>query len=314
MADNPEATLEQHYIDAALENLGHLPQQKESRLIDLVDSDLNFGKKGESFNADDLDDDAEPDEIEDRYGPTPEGQSGKRRRLGFFSPFDKQRWLGDDIDNAKSLSDPSNATIQSMQFGLNRFRDRKIIATLGAKAKEGSGTHDAVNVNFPAAQKIAINDWTYAQKGDASSGNAPLTFSKLNKAGVMLGAAQIDLPGEKILLCTAEQIGELLRDPTITSADYNAVKALMAGEIDVFMGFRFRTTQLLPIPTAGQRTCYAFWGKSIMYRARKLTEFKITQRADRRYNWQAYYKGWHGALRRHDEAVVEIACTETTIA
>lgn len=318
MPDNNEATLEQHYVDAFEANLGLKPQQTDSRLVDLVDADLNFAKKGDSINADDLDDDdAEPEEVEDRYGPTPEGAPGKRRRLAFFTPFHKASWLGDDVDNAKSLSDPSNATMQSIMAGLNRYRDRKIIATLNAAAKEGRNGDDATNVAFPAAQQIAIDDWSYAQKGDASTGNAALTFAKINKAKVMLGAAElgvaVPMSGLPIMLVSAEQIGELLRDPTITSNDYNAVRALMAGEINSFMGFRFVQSQLTPRPAANRRTCFAFHGKAIRYRSRKLVDVKVQQRADRQYNWQAYYKGWHAALRRHDSAVVEIACTETTV-
>ena len=35
----------------------------------------------------------------------------------------------------------------------------------------------------------------------------------------------------------------MLGDSTITSADYNNVRALMAGDIDTFMGFKFHTIE-----------------------------------------------------------------------
>ena len=47
-----------------------------------------------------------------------------------------------------------------------------------------------------------------------------------------------------------------------------------------------------------------------MYRGRKLTEAQIVRRADRKFNWYAYYKGTHGALRRYDTAVVRVLCAE----
>lgn len=303
MAYDNEETLESHYTDAFEANLGHVPQQKAARLVSLVDSNINFTKPGDMFNADDIGT-SEPTEIVERFGKSPEGVVAKKRRVGFFTPYDDGKWL-DDIDTAKSLSDPSNATMQAMMWGHERYRDRKIIEALDAPAREGR-TGETTKA-FPAAQIIAVNDWTYARKGDASTGNAPLTFAKLNHSKVKLDKSEIE--GKRIFVSSSEQIGQLLTDPVITDRETTAVQALMAGELTYFMGYNFVVSELLP-KASSVRSCFAFIQPAIMYRGRKLTEAQIVRRADRKFNWYAYYKGTHGALRRHDEAVVKVLCTE----
>lgn len=303
MAYDNEETLESQYTDAFEANLGHVPQQKGARLVSLVDSNVSFTKPGDMFNADDIGT-SEPTEITERFGNSPDGVVAKKRRVGFFTPYDDGKWL-DDIDTAKSLSDPANATMQAMMWGHERWRDRKIIEALDAPAREGRTGE--TTVAFPAAQSIAVNDWTYARKGDTSAGNAPMTFAKLNHTKVKLDKSQIE--GKRAIVMSSEQLGQLLTDPTITDRETTSVQALMSGELQTFMGFTFYLSELLPL-AASVRKCFAFIQPAIMYRGRKLTESQITRRSDRKFNWYAYYKGTHGALRRYDEAVVRILCAE----
>lgn len=304
MAYDNEETLESHYADAFEANLGHAPQQMGSRLVALVDSNVAFTKPGDMFNADDIGT-SEPTEITERFGVSPDGVVSKKRRVGFFTPYEDGKML-DDIDTAKSLSDPANATMQAMTYGHERYRDRKIIEALDAPAREGRTGE--ITVAFPAAQSIAVNDWTYKRKGDTSSGNAPMTFAKINHAKVQLD--QSEIPGKRAMIASADQLGQLLTDPVITDRETTAVQALMSGELSYFMGFSWHLSELLPL-AGGIRKCFAFIQPGIVYRGRKLTEAHIVRRADRKFNWYAYYKGTHAALRRHDKAVVRILCTET---
>jgi len=303
MALDNEETLESHYTDAFEANLGHVPQQKGARLVSLVDSNTSFTKPGDMFNADDIGT-SEPTEITERFGTSPDGVISKKRRVGFFTPYDDGKWL-DDIDTAKSLSDPANPNMQAMMWGHERYRDRKIIEALDAPAREGRTGE--TTVAFPASQSIAVDNWSYKRKGDTSTGDAPLTFAKINHAKVKLDKSQIE--GKRAFVISSEQLGQLLTDPVITDRETVAVQALMAGELSYFMGFSWYLSELLPL-AAGIRKCFAFIQPAIMYRGRKLTEAQITRRADRKFNWYAYYKGTHGALRRYDEAVVRVLCAE----
>lgn len=301
-----EDTLEQHYVQAFQDNLGLLPQQKTARLVGRVDAQLNYTKKGDSFNADDMGT-ASPSEIEDRFGQSPEGVVDKRRRVGFFIPFDDGRFL-DDVDNAKSLSDPADPTMMAMRAGLERYRDKAIIDALGGGAREGRNGENTVAL--PAAQIVAQNSWTYYDLSLAvvPSGNSGLTASKLIEAKVKLDASEIE-GGEATMVASAEQLGQLLRDRTLTSADYQSVKAMVNGEVSYALGWTFVKSQQLP-KASSVRTCYGFVRNALAYRGRMLKEARIVERPDRRFNWYAYYKGMHGAVRRYDEGVVAVLCAE----
>ena len=298
-----ENTLPSHYTDAFEANMQHVPQQQGSRLVNLVDSNLNFTKPGDMFNADMIGT-SEPEEIVERFGKSPDGVIAKSRRVGFFTPYDDGNWL-DDIDTAKSLSDPANATMQAMMWGLERYRDDKIIEALDAPSREGRTGE--TTVAFPSSQIIAIDSWTYKRKGDTSTGDAPMTFAKLNRMGVMLDKSEI--PGERVVVISSEQLGQLLTDPVITDREAGVVNSLINREITRFMNASWVVSERLPL-NAGVRTCFGFIKPAIMYRGRKLTEAQIVRRPDRKFNWYAYYKGTHGALRRFDKAVVKILCAE----
>ncbi len=300
-----EESLSSHYTDAFEANLSSVPQQKGSRLVAVVDSNLNFTKPGDMFNADDLRESSGPKPIEDRFGKSPEGARGKKRRVGFWTPYDDGEWV-DDIDTAKSLSDPTNETMVSMQWGHERYRDDVIIAGLDAPAREGRTGE--VTVPFPASQVIAVNDWSYKRKGDSSSGNAPLTFAKLNNAAKKLGQSQIE--GRRTFVTNREGVAQLLTDPTITDRESSSVQMLMSGELSAFMGFDWVVTERLPFETGSVRKNFAFVRPAVQYRERKLTMATIVRRADRKFNWYAYYKGMNGMLRRYDEAVVKVLVQE----
>jgi hypothetical protein len=305
MAD--ETTIPSHYVQAFQSNLNMVPQQTQARLVSRVDSILNFDKPGDMFNADDLGK-TEPTEILERFGPSPENALEKSRRVGFFTPYEDGQFL-DDVDTAKSLSDPSNMTMQAMMAGRERYRDREIISALGRAARTGRNGENSVAL--PAAQIVARNSWAYSDinLAVAPSGNAGLTLSKLTESKVKLDKAELIGGGEKTFVASATQLGNLLRDKTITSSDYAAVKALINGEISSFMGWTFVQSELLPL-AASIRTCYGFVKSAVMYRDRTLTAAQIVRRPDRKFNWYAYYKGMHGAVRRLDEGVVAVLCDE----
>lgn len=300
-----EESLSSHYTDAFEANLSSVPQQIGSRLVSVVDSNLNFTKTGDMFNADDLRESSGPKPIEDRFGKSPEGARGKKRRVGFFEAYDDGEFV-DDIDTAKSLSDPTNETMVSMQWGHERYRDDIIIRTFDAPSREGRTGE--TTVPFPNSQIIAVNDWSYKRKGDTSSGNAPLTFAKLNNAHKKL--AQSMIPGRRTFVTNAEGVAQLLTDPTITDRETSGLNMLQQGELQTFLGFDWVITERLPFESANVRKNFGFVRPAIQYRERKLTMATIVRRADRKFNWYAYYKGMNGSLRRYDEAVVKVLCAE----
>ena len=102
----------------------------------------------------------------------------------------------------------------------------------------------------------------------------------------------------------------MLGTTQITSSDFNSVKALVQGDIDTFMGFRFIRSERLGTDANGNRQVLAFTNTSMGLALGKDIQTKISERADKNYSTQVYLCMTIGATRVEDEKVLEIACTE----
>lgn len=302
-----------HYVPGFRANLALMPQQKNSRLIQLVDSDLGYTKEGKLFNADDVDVDG-PKDIETRIPATPLGEADHFRRVGFFKGFHDARII-ETLDKVRMMSDPTNSIMAGMMAKKWRKHDQLIIATLDGPSYNGENGTDIQS--FPSSQIIAANDRDYLHMaevdGVAASGDLSLTVGKLIKAGVMLDESEIDEDDpaamERFFVWSARQRGRLLANTAATSADYNTVKALAAGTLTEAFGFKFVRSEDLP-KAAGIRRCFAFVRKAIHFKNRPIMNARLGERADLSYRNQAYYETEHGALRRYDKGVVAVDCAE----
>ncbi|MGP1395399.1 MAG: phage capsid protein [Inquilinaceae bacterium] len=219
---------------------------------------------------------------------TPHG----RRRL---TPFDYE-WgdLIDDLDKVKMLIDPTSPYAMNAANAMGRGIDEEIITALGGTAY--TGEDGTTPVALPAGQKLA----------EAASG---LTVAKLRAARRTLLAANVDPSEQFFLAVTAQQLDDLLADTTVTSADFNTVKALVSGELDTFMGFKFLHTELLP-KEASTRRLYAWAKTGVALGVGKDITGRITERPDKRFSTYVYYCMSVGATRLEEQKVVEIACQE----
>jgi hypothetical protein len=161
---------------------------------------------------------------------------------------------------------------------------------------------------LPASQIIGHD---YDPKGEGQG----LTISKLNKAREILLAANND-PGEpRYFACSQRQISNLLDENKIGNADYNNVKALVHGEVDTFMGFKFVPTERL-LATAAAAGVPALrhnlaWVKSgLHYGSWNALETHVDRRADKNYVWQIWMSFSGNATRTQEEKIVQVNCAE----
>jgi len=102
----------------------------------------------------------------------------------------------------------------------------------------------------------------------------------------------------------------MLNITTITSSDYNSIKALMSGEINTFMGFTWIVSTRLSVASSIRKTLA--WAKSGMGLAMNGTpNIRISERADKNYSTQIFVEANMGATRIEDEKVVEVSCDES---
>ena len=65
-----------------------------------------------------------------------------------------------------------------------------------------------------------------------------LTIAKLRRAKKLMDAAEVPM-GDRTFAHSATGLEQLLGTTQVTSADFNSVRALMNGDLDTFLGFKF---------------------------------------------------------------------------
>lgn len=259
-----------------------LSQQKGSRLRGTVREDTVTGKSAYYERIGEV----AMQIVTTRHDDTPQFDTPHSRRKVDLATYN---W-GDLIDNpdkVRMLIDPKNPYATVGMYAAGRTMDSTIIAA--AIGNAFSGETGGTTVALPSAQKIAA----------ASAG---LTVTKLISAKEILDEGDVDPDQPRVIVTRPDGITDLLGSTQVTSADYNSVKALVAGQIDTFMGFKFVSTNLAP---SGKAVC---WTKNAMVLAVGANPIvRISERPDKRFSTQVYIEMDIGSTRVEDEGVVEIS-------
>jgi hypothetical protein len=278
------------FVEQYKSNVFHLAQQKGSKLRDAVRTESIVGKSHffERIGS------TAAVKRTSRHADTPRVDTPHSRRKVTMDDYD---WadLIDDSDKIRMLISPQSEYAKAGAYAMGRTMDDVIIAA--ATGNAFGGVSGGSSIPLPAGQKIA-------------HGSTGLTIAKLISAKEKLDAANVDPDEARVLVCSAKQISDLLGTTQITSADFNSVKALVQGDIDTFMGFRFIRSERLGLDGNSNRQVLAFTNTSMGLALGKDIQTKISERADKNYSTQVYLCMTIGATRVEDEKVIEIACTE----
>ena len=228
-----------------------------------------------------------------RHGDTPLVETPHSRRQVDLTTYE---WadLIDDSDKVRMLIDPTSTYARAAAAAMGRAMDDSIITALEGTAK--TGKEGGTSTTLPAAQKIA-------------HGSAGLTIAKLVSAKKILDEGNVDPSIPRYIVVSPEQIEDLLNTTNVTSADYNTVKALVQGDIDTFVGFKFITSNRLN-DDGTSRLCFAFAQDGMKLAIGKDVTARIDERSDKSYSTQVFYCSVFGATRMEEEKVVQIACNE----
>ena len=159
----------------------------------------------------------------------------------------KFRRMGKGLANQKA----SSADVVAMGVG----HEFKTATLVNWNAPEFTDIFDAQDVNFDEKQELASTiagalgrrcDQLVIDAMDASTplttavaaGGTNLTIAKVNQAQVELRDQGVPNT-ELFAVIEAGGLGGLLADEKATSSDYQAVKALVSGEINSLVGFQF---------------------------------------------------------------------------
>ncbi len=294
-------------------NVYQLSQQKGSRLGPIVRTEV-FKGKSEFFDRLGL---STAQVKSGRNSDTPNLDIAHSRRMVTTSMYE---WatLVDRKDKLQNIHDPENQYSQSAMMALGRAMDTVIInAALGnaATAEDGSST-TALGVG----QNICAV---------ASGAASRMNVNALLKAKLLLD--QAEAVGPRYFIHTAAMLEAMLEQTQVTSADYNTVKALVQGELDTYLGFKFIRTELLPLFSATGSSAATFdstsgldgGGAQITPGATTVAGFccvgdalllgkneeaigRIDERADKSYSHQVYCSMDFGAVRMEEVKVVQV--------
>jgi len=275
----------------------HLVQQKGSRLRDYVRLNADVVGKYDHF---DRIGSTSAQKITSRHSDTPLiSTPHSRRRVS----MDDYNWadLIDKADKVRMLADPASDYMKAGVWAMGRKMDDIIIAAMSGNATTIDENDASSNVALPAAQKVAVG-----------SGSAvDMNIDKLMQAKKILDASDVDPDLPRHIVMKSNQFYDLLGDSQIQSSDYNTVKALVAGDIDTFLGFKFHRSERLGVDSSSNTLCLAWIPEGIGLSMGMDVKTEISERADKNHSTQVYAQMCLGAVRIEDEKVVEIACTDS---
>jgi hypothetical protein len=141
-----------------------------------------------------------------------------------------------------------------------------------------------------------------------------MNIAKLREAKRLLDKGNVPPDGRHIII-HANGLSNLLSETSVTSSDFNSVKALVQGEINTYLGFTFhvlgdRSEGGLPIDGSLDRTCFAFHKDAVGYGEGIGMRTEINYIAEKT-SWLVNEVFSAGAVAIDDEGIVKITCRET---
>lgn len=281
-------------------NLEILTQQKGSRLAGTMRQESQNGE----FEFYDRIGATEAQEVVGRHQDTPLNNTPHDRRRVGLRDFDWADMI-DKPDKIRLLVDPQSPYAVNAAWAMGRKKDDVIIEAFFGNAY--SGKTGATTVAFPTAtQQIAVN---YVESGTPANSN--LSIGKLRRADEILKAADIDPDEPRYCGVTANQLHALLATTEVTNQDYAAVKALVEGRVDSFMGFKFIHTERFLTNASNYRRVPVWTQTGMLVASGADIMVDIGPRRDKRNATQVYVTMSMEATRMEEIKVVEILCDET---
>lgn len=186
--------------------------------------------------------------------------------------------------------DERQELVQVVSNAIGRRQDQLIIDAL-----EGSGT------SLTVANSIG-------------GSNTDLNVAKLREAKKLLDGKNVP-PQDRHIILHANNLSSLLSETSVTSSDFNTVKALVSGELNTYLGFNFhvlgdRTEGGLTKDGSNDRTVVAFHKDAIGYAEGMGPKTEINYVPEKTsFLVNAMFSA--GAVAIDAEGIVDITCRES---
>ena len=161
---------------------------------------------------------------------------------------------------------------------------------------------------------LAASSTSLTVSNDIGASDSNMNVAKLREAKRLLDKGNVPPDGRHIII-HANGLSNLLSETSVTSSDFNSVKALVQGDINTFLGFTFhvlgdRSEGGLAIDGSLDRTCFAFHKDAVGYGEGIAMRTEINYIAEKT-SWLVNEVFSAGAVAIDDEGIVKITCRET---
>jgi len=299
-------------------NVFHLSQQKGSRLRGFVRTE---SQKAETASYDRIGSTTAQKKVGRHSDTTYQDTPNSRRTVAMEDFF--QADLVDKEDKIRLIMNPESEYTQSFSMSMGRAIDDVIIAA-GLGTTQG-GKEGETAIVLPDAQKVAA---TNSEDASPSTTGTPLNVETLRRIKRKFDEDEVG-DDQRYISVPASQIDALLGRIEVTSQDFASVKALVNGDVNSFMGFRFIRSERLPLTSAattydgatgevstgsdtiaaGAVRCMAWQKMGILLAVGKDVNGRIDQLPTKHYSTQVYMSMTFGGTRMEEEKVIEVICT-----
>lgn len=284
--------IDQNYVNQFSDMVHDLVEQKGSKLMGIFPKEV--GTRGEYHFFDTLGS-VEVTERTTRF-EEPTLQDGDHGRRAAFMKDYRAGPLGiSDLDKMRMLIDPQSGYARKIANALGRQFDIDALGALVGSAltgKSGGGS-----------QALSA--------GQIDTTAAGLTTARLITAKAKFVENNVQ---DEVIYCAIDQEGlqDILADSEAQSGDYNTVKALVSGEIDTWLGFKFIKfgAGIVPEKTAGSVSrAIMFTQDALKVAVSKQIELRVDERPDLDHTLQVVGYASFGMVRMEEELVYVVEVT-----
>ena len=161
---------------------------------------------------------------------------------------------------------------------------------------------------------LAASSTSLTVSNDIGGTDSNMNITKLREAKRLMDKNNVPPDGRNIII-HANGLANLLSETSVTSSDFNSVKALVQGELNTYLGFTFhvlgdRSEGGLAIDGSLDRSCFAFHKDAVGYGEGIAMRTEINYVAEKT-SWLVNEIFSAGAIAIDDEGIVKITCRET---
>lgn len=225
-----------------------------------------------------------------------------RRMIAARTIYDAD--LIDREDEDRMLANFAGEYAKSQADALGVKLDQIIFDAAGGTAYTGKDGSTSTSYDSSMTVNVQIVD-----PGVTPADNG-LNVAKLRRAKKNLDANHVP-PGDRFLICNAAQMESLLGTTLVTSADYNSVKALVQGDVDTFMGFKFIMSEYIGTDANSDHKVWYWHKRGIILGQHRMISTRMDRLPEYHYSLQVYTSMDVGATRMQEGMVGYIECDPT---